>query len=287
MDTALSQNLDILKSTIKKDWDVVICVDGPEGVGKSVLAQQIAYFLDPSFNCSRMTMGLEAFEDAIYTANAGQAIVGDEMMRLLNSRSAMTKINKRIIELLAEVRQKNLFIVLVMPSFFDMDKYGALWRTTALIHVYTGDGLKRGFFAFFGERKKKLLYLLGKKFYDYRQVKPDFIGRFANTYLIDEAEYRAKKLKVLRRRPLEQNNAEDDRWKTRMAILIKFLQDKKILKQKKIAEVLNLHRDTLGNLIRSKKRPIQDPRVVSDGAERGIKESKLAKPSAPEIIKWQ
>ena len=49
IDGALHNNLLACKKRIKNDWDVVIVIDGRPGVGKSVLAQQAATFLDPTF----------------------------------------------------------------------------------------------------------------------------------------------------------------------------------------------------------------------------------------------
>jgi hypothetical protein len=247
MDGYLANNLEPLRDSVKKDWDVVICIDGGEGMGKSVLAQQVAYFLDPTFTVERMTIGLKEFEEAIQKAKPHTAVVGDEMMRLLNSRSAMTNVNKRIVELLAECRQKNLYIILVMPSFFDMDKYGALWRTTALIHVYTGNEMKRGFFSFFDYDKKKRLYLhpQGKKYYNYKCVKPNFIGRFSNVYVIDEVGYRKKKADSLKRDKEDDKDSPTARDnKERLAKLIIYLHDKIKMTYAQIGNLIDVSGDT-------------------------------------------
>lgn len=282
MDGYLSNNLGELKKIVKKDWDVVILIDGGEGAGKSVLAQQVAYFFDETFTDDRMTIGLEDFEKAIMNAKPSQAIVGDEMMRLLNSKSAMTHINKRIVELLAEVRQKNLFIVLVMPSFFDMDKYAALWRSTALIHCYTGDGRERGFFGFYTEQKKKMLYLTGKKLYDYYKVKPNFVGRFTNTYLIDEEVYRNKKLVKLSDRP--QKKLSDGHWRKkyetaeeRLIKLSKYISENKYFSYAKQSEVLGLSKHGLFHIINKEKPAIEGFSLGNKPANRAVYTQTLEK----------
>ena len=112
----------------------------------------------------------------------------------------MSLINRTLITMLAEIRQKNLYVFVVMPCFFDLDKYVALWRSRALIHVYTGKNFERGYFAFYNVDKKKDLYILGKKFYSYSNPKPNFIGRFTNFYPVDEKEYRKKKRNSLLRK---------------------------------------------------------------------------------------
>jgi len=261
MDGYLAQNLTKLKESLKKDRDVVIIVDGGEREGKSVLAQQIAYFFDPTFNLDRMTIGLKNFEDSLMNAKPGQAVVGDEMMRLMHGKSAMSKINRRLVQLLAEVGQQNLVIILVLPTFFELDKYASIWRSTSLVHVYSGDGLQRGNFSFFSKEKKKLLYLMGKKFYDYRKVKPDFFGGFSNTYVIDEEEYRKKKRKALGEREDNQVKTRDDSFRERLFKLKEYFMnlyqnivvDHQLMNQKQFGKAAGISPKTLSNWLAEEK----------------------------------
>ena len=196
MDGYLQSNLDIIKEVVKKDWDMVIVVDGTEGVGKSVLAQQMAKYCDPTFNINRICFSPESFEKTVVEADKYTSVVFDEAFRGLSSRETMTSINRMLVKMFAEIRQKNLFVFVVMPTYFDLDKYVALWRSRALIHVYD-DKFKRGFFMFFNKEKKKDLYVLGKKYYSYSKVKSNFRGRFYNHYTVNEIEYRDLKNKAL------------------------------------------------------------------------------------------
>lgn len=196
-DNYLKENLTIAKDVVKKDWDMVFIIDGVEGGGKSVLAQQCAKYCDPDFSIERICFKPGEFRKAILTAGKYQAIVYDEAYTGLSSRAAMSLINKTLVSLLAEIRQKNLFVFIVMPCFFDLDKYAALWRSRALLHVYVGENWSRGLFAFYNSQKKKELYMLGKKFYSYKKPTPNFYGRFYNHYTVDEAEYRKKKKESL------------------------------------------------------------------------------------------
>ena len=92
--------------------------------------------------------------------------------------------------------------------FFDLDKYVALWRSRVLVHVYTAKDWERGFLAFYNIDKKKYLYMTGKKFYNYNNPKPNFIGRFTNAYVVDEAAYRLKKKNSLIEREKKKAEAE-------------------------------------------------------------------------------
>ena len=211
MDGILKDNLDIAKSVIKKDWDMVFVVDGSEGSGKSVLTMQCAYFCDPTFNVDRVVFTPDDFKKTIMRAEKYQAVVYDEAYTGLSSRATMSLINRTLISMLAEIRQKNLFVFVVMPCFFDLDKYVALWRSRGLIHVYTDHGFKRGYFAFYNTDRKKSLYILGKKFYTYGQPKPNFHGKFTNFYPVDKDAYIQKKRDSLLGRQKIDEKAEEDK----------------------------------------------------------------------------
>lgn len=208
MDGYLLENMTTAKTVIKNDWDMVFCVDGPERSGKSTIAQQLAYFCDNSFCIERITFTPNEFKKAVLSAKPYQAVVYDEAFTGLSSRAAMSRINRTLTSMMAEIGQRNLFVFVVMPTFFDLDRYIAIWRSRALIHVYTGDNFARGYFAFYNADRKKDLFINGKKFYSYASPRPNFTGRFTGTYTVDEAEYRKKKLDALSDR--EKRKAEDD-----------------------------------------------------------------------------
>lgn len=193
MDNRLNKTLDVVAKRVKlKDEDYFIAVDGGEGAGKSVLAFQLAKKIDPSFNLSRVVFTAKGFQDAILSAKKGQAVVFDEAFRGLSSRGALSEINKLLVALMMECRQKNLIVIIVLPTFFLLEKYVALWRAKFLIHVYRKNG-KRGFWMLFNKKKKKLLYLKGRATYSYAWPKTNFRGRFYEQYTVDEKKYRAKK----------------------------------------------------------------------------------------------
>jgi len=193
VDGYLKSALDTAKTAILKDWDMVLCVDGTEGGGKSVFAQQIANYCDPTLVLDRICFTPEEFVEAVKKADKYQAVIFDEGYTGLSSRSTMSEVNKALVEMLAEIRQKNLFIIIVVPSFFDLDRYVALHRSRALLHIYTNNGFERGYFTFFNKERKQTLYLLGKKTYNYDSVRANFHGRFTKGYVVNEEEYRAKK----------------------------------------------------------------------------------------------
>ena len=110
-----------------------------------------------------------------------------------------------------EMRQRNLFVIIVIPSFFDLDKYFALWRCRCLIHVYFAKDGSRGRYILFPKSAKKYLYLTGKKFYDYSKPKSPYPPcTFKNHYTVDEMDYRRKKAESFKKRVVS-NMAR--RWK--------------------------------------------------------------------------
>jgi len=209
----------IKKAVITKDRDFVMVIDGEEGSGKSVLAQQVARRLDPKFNIENVCFNADQFLARLKKAPKHSCIVLDEAFSSANSRSALTEVNRSLIGVATEMRQQNLFVIIVIPSFFDLDKYFALWRCRALFHVYFKKDGSRGSYIIFPKSKKKYLYLSGNKFYDYsKPASPYPVCRFNNHYTIDEEEYRKKKSDAFKKRVVS-NLAK--RWKLQRDALVR------------------------------------------------------------------
>ena len=200
----LKRNLEqkIKGSLEKKDKDFVMCIDGKEGAGKSWLAFQIGKFVDPTLDVSRVVFNPEQFREAIFKAKKGQCIVYDEAITGLSSRASLSGVNRVLISLMMQMRQKNLFIIIVLPTFFLLDKYVALFRARILVHVYECKG-HRGYFKIYNSKLKTRLYLMGKHTYSYvsRKVKTNFRGRFYGVFALGdekvEERYRKNKEKAL------------------------------------------------------------------------------------------
>ena len=193
MDGYLKSNLDVIKDKVHDDWDFVIVVDGMERSGKSVIAQQIGKYLYSELNLDCIAFNPKEFEEKVKIAPKYSCVIFDEAFSGMASGSYATKINKALKRMMVEIGQKNLFIILVIPSFFELERYHAVHRSIALINVYTGDNLQRGFFKFYSKDKKAKLYFEGRKEYNYNVVKANFFGNFPKPYMVDEKEYRERK----------------------------------------------------------------------------------------------
>lgn len=234
----------------KKDYDWVWIVDGSEGSGKSVFSMQLARIIDPTFCLERVCMTPNEFTKAIIKAEKGQAVVFDEGFTGLSSRASLTEINRLMVSLMMEMRQKNLFIVVVMPTIFLLDRYVALFRARGLFHIYTKDG-RRGRWVYFNNKSKKQLYIYGKKLFSYSKPRSNFRGRFADQYVVNEEEYRKKKAETLAKKS---RSTRAEVFKRQRDILF-YIMDKKLnVKQDRIASYCkdlgyNITRQNISNAV--------------------------------------
>ena len=204
MDVRLMKNLrdKVLPDLHKKDKDCIFVIDGREGSGKSTLAFQIGKYVDPSLSLSRVVFSPDDFREAILKAKKGQCIIYDEAFTGFSSRSSLSPVNRVLVSLAMQMRQKNLFILIVLPTIFLLDKYMAIFRTKALIHVYENKGI-RGYFRIFNSIKKQQLILRGQKTmtYNHKGLHTRFKGRFYGKFALGdkglEKKYRQNKEKAL------------------------------------------------------------------------------------------
>jgi len=203
IDNKLKEKIDrkVIPDLKRKDMDAVYVVDGRERIGKSVFAMglggYIATQLGTEFGLSNICMNPIEFRHKIMTCPDKSVVIYDEAHRGMASARALSEINKILKDLMMEMGQKNLFVLIVLPTFFLLDRYAALFRTRGLFHIY-----RRGYWAYFNEKLKQVLYMKGKKEFNYGSVKwGHFRGRFFNQYSINEDEYREKKTKSFKESP--------------------------------------------------------------------------------------
>jgi len=195
MDDKLKHKLDkqIIPQFNEKDEDVVFIVDGKERTGKSVFAMQLAKYLDHSFGMDRLCFKPLLFKKRVLEIGHKKAIIFDEGYRGLSSRKALSEINNILISLMMEMGQKNLIVIVVLPTFYMLDKYPALFRAKGLFHIFKSHN-RKGYWRYYNEKKKALLYSnpLYKKLFKYN-IRTKFRGRFYNKYMVNEQEYRVLK----------------------------------------------------------------------------------------------
>jgi len=181
----------------KKNTSAVFIIDGRSGMGKTTLSCLIGKYCYEGFNLEHVCFTPEQFLETLSKAVPGSVVIFDEAL-LISNRSAMSQINRMIVMAMSMIRSKRIIVIFIVNSIFDLDRNLALSRADLLLNVY-GDSLTdRGkFMAFFkgmdGIDRIKLLYLYGKKYYDYGRPKSNFNTTFPNHFALDEAEYERKK----------------------------------------------------------------------------------------------
>ena len=148
--------------------------------GKSTLGFACAWYIsDGKITMTNICEGTEDASNKLESLPDKSVLIIDEGSLSFGSKDVMRKEQRRLIKILNVIRQKRMCLIIISPSFFDLNKYISADRSRFLLHTYTNKKLERGRFTFFGEKKKKILYQLGKKnFNSYAKPKADFCGRF-------------------------------------------------------------------------------------------------------------
>ena len=215
MNTLLKRQLDIFINFVQYDSDMVILIDGKiEGVGKSTLGQQVGYYFahetKTKFDVDNIVFSPEQFKRAVLNAPKFSCIVWDEAYEGTNKFQQMTKDYQTLSTIIKKIRQNNLFIIIIMPSFFDLSIYYAVYRSWCLINCYletqissedieagktldfSKPVLYKGFFRFYTRSEKEKIHR--KK--SFIAGRSSFAGQFPAYYTVDEQEYKDKKAKI-------------------------------------------------------------------------------------------
>ncbi len=193
----------VIKRINTRDKDYVMLTSGYEGAGKSTWAFQTAKYVDHDFCLDRVVFTPEAFREAVNTAEKGQCIVYDEAVTGMTAGGSITKVGRLLKSLMMQMRQANLFVIVVIPSVFELNKYAVLHRAMCLFHIYE----RKNRHAWVGYNKKdtKMTYILGKKNH-VMKIKSRFKGRFYGNLTIDEELYKEKK-----QNSLDEEDREDEK----------------------------------------------------------------------------
>jgi hypothetical protein len=226
MDGLLKKKLDFAKQQQNKNNDVVGTVVGDEGSGKSSLAGNIMrYMSDDEFDPVLDMVGAD-YDDGLdkieNRPNKGY-LMFDEGNTMFLSTETMKKEQRELHKIFSIFRQRNLFVLIVLPSFFRLGTYFALDRSRFMIRTYLKNG-DRSFFAYWGNKKKDRLYRIGKKLHSYDAVAPTFRGRFNTCYPLENPEYKKFKNDTL-------------------------LSSFRSARKKKIKSEIDIKRDMMGDLI--------------------------------------
>ena len=197
------ENLKVLAEVIVNDMTFMAIISSSTlevGTGKSVFVQQTAeawlYLVNKlhGFNLPELNMSNIVFKPKDLIKRAFEVprysvVIVDEW----DDAHYWSELGVSMRQFFRKCRQLNLFIILVIPNFFQMPINYAVSRSVFFVDVRFEGKFERGYFRFFNFNKKKDLYINGKKTQNYNCVKPDFIGRFTKGYCVDEQLYRKAK----------------------------------------------------------------------------------------------
>ena len=250
IDDVLARNLDEAIKRNKTRWDYVGIITGLPGAGKSVFSTFIARYCCEWFDDEYIAFDADEFIEICDKAPEYSAVVLDESYKDLNSKAGMAGDFQRIINYLQLVRQKHLFIFLILPDFFSLNKHIAIFRSSHLyvVHVDSSDDTM---VSVFDRNAKKDLYILGKQFMNYKAVKSNFHFKTPakpnHGNIIDQDKYNERKKKHLL-----QQNADSESYTKDKAIkdrLIYYLYTQRAMKAEEIAEVAKMNLKSVYNSI--------------------------------------
>ena len=181
----------------KKKQSFILINDGKTGLGKTTFSIQQAFFFargdKTKFNQSHILYDPIPSIELVSNSKKGDVWIFDESV-IFNSRSAMSNYNRAMLMLLSTIRSKQIFIILNVPSFFDLDRSITMDKAHMLVHLYGDHFGDKGKYMVFDESKMKDLFVYGKKIYNYNVTKANFFGSFSSKFLIDESIYESNKI---------------------------------------------------------------------------------------------
>lgn len=206
IDGTLKENIDLLAKNITKDMTYLGIISSSTlevGTGKSVFAQQIgeAYLdavnkkhgFDLSLTIKNIVFRPKDIIKRSFEVPRYSVVICDEW----EDANYWSELGITLRQFFRKCRQLNLFIMIIIPNFFQLPMSYAISRSVFFVDVRFSGEFDRGFFSFYNFNKKKSLYIRGKKQQNYGIVQANFTGRFADGYTVGEKEYRAEKLKDL------------------------------------------------------------------------------------------
>ena len=207
IDGILHQNIKILAKNIVKDMTYLGIISSSTlevGTGKSVFVQQLceaylnevnkAHGFDLELTMNNIVFRPQDIIKRSFQVPRYSIIICDEW----EDANYWSELGITLRQFFRKCRQLNLFIIVIIPNFFQLPMSYAISRSVFFIDVRFSGEFDRGFFSFYNFNKKKTLYLKGKKQQNYGVISANFTGRFGDGYVVDRQEYLKAKLKDLK-----------------------------------------------------------------------------------------
>lgn len=258
MDGYLYSNLEILSKRIVDDMTflgIIFSSTLEVGTGKSVLATQIGeawteimkkhHNVDVPFTTNNIVFTPKDLIERAFKLPRYSCILLDEW----EDQTYWSELGISLRKFFRKCRQLNLFMLVIIPNWFQMNLSYAVSRSAFAIDVKFGKDFERGFFSFYNFNTKKELYIKGKKEHNYRVVRPTFNGRFLDGYGVDEVEYRKAKLADLKRAEESENKSKSNgprrEVEVRAELVRKLYQNIPKITQKQLSSYIGVHERTI------------------------------------------
>jgi len=217
LDGYLKSNLDYVKARLRRKNEMFIgIVDGRVGTGKSTFVDQIAHYCtDGNFTLDDKAFTVKDFSERLAKKKKGDlanCVVLDEAYEL-NKKKTASYANFKILKQLQRIRSKNLWIWIVLPSIYDLDKNIILNLANLFLRTYTKQDFgRKGQFLAFNRQQVKKLWLYSRQSLTYG-TRPCFYGRFTAKFPSGNYQlYENKKNKILDDSDDETENRSKKVW---------------------------------------------------------------------------
>jgi len=257
MEGYLHDNLKILAKAIVKDQTFMgVCSSSTleVGTGKSVLMTQIGeawseimmdmHGIDIPFTTKNIVWNPKDLIERAFQVPKYSYVLVDEW----EDAHYWSDLGMTLRQFFRKCRQLNLFIMIIIPNFFQLNLSYAVSRSVFFIDVRFEEGFARGHFSFYSFNPKRQLYIQGKKTHNYNVARCDFTGKFPDGYGVPEKEYRAAKLLDIKKYEAPENKvlSEKDLRRDIKIDLCKKIKDRIVINNEELGVAFGVTGKTIG-----------------------------------------
>lgn len=274
----LYDNLKVLAKKIADDMTFLgVCFSSTfeVGTGKSVFMQQIGeawtelvnqyHGVNIDFTINNIVFRPKDLIERSFELPKYSCIVLDEW----EDAHYWSELAMTLRQFFRKCRQLNLFILIIIPNFFELPKTYAISRSVFAIDVKFLGNFERGYFDFYNFDSKKWLYVQGKKNYDYKVQRADFNGSFLKGYTVGDEVYKKAKYEDMMKYDEEQKSPISLLKEYRKKILINLKEVFPKASKKDYSKVLEVSPRTIGRDLKEIKE-ISIGNVGKDDRQRAV-----------------
>ncbi len=220
-----------IANAIEDHWDYVIVIDGREGSGKSSLALHIKAIYDGKYSLDHVLFDAEELLDVMQNAPKRSCVVMDEAIVSLYKRDSLKEFQTLLVKAFAIVRARELFFILVLPNFWDLDQ-ALRTRANHRIYVYARriEGrLVRGYAKVYKPQRTEWTTKWAWQEIEWEYIFPALPEEFEIIYDEFKTKGLMRSLKKFEKKIEEERKAEEEKAKgirgTKMRLIVEYIKD--------------------------------------------------------------